>query len=207
MAQTNETTMKMNVIKIALGAAVVLLAGCGAFGGGNSDFSLAEEVRPLEIPPDLDIPVTDSGMAVPGGRAAQRPAGTPASVASGDAQIRYDGQQPYLVVGDGAEGTWRRVGLALERAEIGIEDRDRAAGQYLIDFEDVEAKANKPGFFGRVFLFKRGPEDHSGLYQVLVAKMENGQSRITVLDEDGNEAERSVTEKVLSALRQRLEVT
>lgn len=187
-------------------AAVVALTGCGVFGGGDSDFDLARESRPLEIPPDLDIPVTNSAMAVPGGRGSVTSA-PGSAVGSGKAEIRYEGSTPYLVVGDGAEGTWRRVGLALERAEIPIEDRDRSSGQYLIDYSDAEAKANQPGFFSKVFLFKRGPEDFSGLYQVVVVKLENGQSRITLLDEDGNQAGQQVSEKVLSALRQRLEIS
>lgn len=58
-----------------------------------------------------------------------------AAVAGGDGKASlqevFDGSK-VIIVNDAFDRTWRRVGLAIERAGLAIEDRDRARGIYFL---------------------------------------------------------------------------
>lgn len=95
-------------------AALLSTGGCGWM-RTDSGYQRSPESRPLEVPPDLDVPQTDPTMSLPA------VAGSPARSASASAG---SASAPF-VVADAADSVWRRVGLALERIE-GVEVTDRA---------------------------------------------------------------------------------
>jgi uncharacterized lipoprotein len=65
------------------------------------------------------------------------PAASPASIAP-PAAVGVSVAGSELVVSDGVENTYRRVGLALERAQIGtLSGRDEAAHTYTLDFNST----------------------------------------------------------------------
>ena len=66
---------------LALVLLVVSVAGCSWFKkGAKGDYALAPEARPLEVPPDLNVPNTSGAMQVPNvGPAASAGAATPAA--------------------------------------------------------------------------------------------------------------------------------
>ncbi len=94
--------------------AVALSGGCSWF-RGKSGYENSPESRPLEVPPDLDAPVSDPSMQVPAVAGAASPAAKSNAPATGQA----------FVLSDSMEGAWRRVGLALERIE-GVTMGERA---------------------------------------------------------------------------------
>jgi uncharacterized lipoprotein len=66
---------------LLIGLAVT--SGCGWFRKSNELYAQSPESRPLEVPPDLDMPRTEGGMAVPpGGASSQAAAPTPAPEAA-----------------------------------------------------------------------------------------------------------------------------
>jgi uncharacterized lipoprotein len=69
----------MRIALVALTALIVLTAsGCSWF-RSHSAYEKARQERPLEVPPDLDAPVADTSMAIPGASAAG--ASAPAQIA------------------------------------------------------------------------------------------------------------------------------
>lgn len=49
----------------ALAIAMLGLSGCKWFKKGNPDYALSAETRPLEVPPDLNLPNTAGAMKLP----------------------------------------------------------------------------------------------------------------------------------------------
>ena len=99
---------------ISLIAVAGLLGGCSWFRHDNSYYVKAKQTAPLEVPPDLDTPVSSDAMAIPQsgstGTATQASAGSapPAGPISGGGSLR---------IADNVDHAWQRVGIALERAQ------------------------------------------------------------------------------------------
>ena len=52
--------------------------------------------------------------------------------------INNEKEQPVLMLNDGFDRAWRRVGLALDRIGFTVEDRDRATGVFYVRYIDPE---------------------------------------------------------------------
>ena len=111
-------------------AALVLVAiaatsGCSWFHRKNKLYAENAQSRPLEVPPDLDLPRTDAAVAVPGApaMASATPAPT-AGVSNG-----------FTVTGNRDE-TFAKVGEALGKIEgLNVASRAQALGAYDVAYE------------------------------------------------------------------------
>ncbi|MBX3654383.1 MAG: outer membrane protein assembly factor BamC [Ramlibacter sp.] len=61
------------------------------------------------------------------------------------------GSQPVVVVDEGFDRAWRRVGLTLDRTGFTVEDRDRSQGTYFVRYVEPNPDKKEPGFFGKLF--------------------------------------------------------
>ncbi len=60
-----------------------------------------------------------------------------------------------LVVDDGFDRAWRRVGLALDRVGFTVVDRDRSKGTYFVRYANPEVDAKKEkGFLDKLMFWK-----------------------------------------------------
>lgn len=202
--------MSKAVIVRALVLVVTLaLAGCGMFGGRRDEaYKSSHEGRPLEVPPDLDAPSTSRSLSIPvtadavgTGAAAETPdaAAAPPLDAAPGASIQ-PGDESALTVTDGVAGTWRRVGLALERSGVGeIVSRDEGAATYTVKSTVTERDG---GFFSRMIgRDKVSVEEATRVVRVVA---EGSGSRIQVEDESGSTVEDAAARKLIAAIRQRL---
>ncbi|WP_028918557.1 hypothetical protein [Pseudoxanthomonas suwonensis] len=110
---------------------VASLGGCSWFRKGpKGDYALSPEARPLEVPPDLNLPDTSGAMALPpaAGQAAQQvPGAAPAASPSG-----------FTVEGTRDE-VFARVGTALEGIEgLTISSRAQLLGTYDVSYEGTD---------------------------------------------------------------------
>lgn len=111
---------------------VASLGGCSWFRKGpKGDYALSPEARPLEVPPDLNLPDTSGAMALPpaGGQTAQQqvPGAAPAASPSG-----------FTVEGTRDE-VFARVGTALEGIEgLTISSRVQLLGTYDVSYEGTD---------------------------------------------------------------------
>jgi outer membrane protein assembly factor BamC len=58
---------------------------------------------------------------------------------------------PVVLIDDGFDRAWRRVGLALDRTGFTVEDRDRNQGTYFVRYVEPNADRKEKGFFGKLF--------------------------------------------------------
>lgn len=107
-----------------------------------------------------------------------------------------------LVVDDGFERAWRRVGLALDRIGFTVVDRDRSKGQYFVRYADPETAARNEGLLTKL-MFWRDTTEKPEQYRITVAQADP-RSIVTVQDPSGA-PDKSVTgEKILTLLKDQL---
>jgi hypothetical protein len=110
---------------LALVLLVVSVAGCSWFKkGAKGDYALAPEARPLEVPPDLNLPNTSGAMQVPNVGPAASSAGAATNAAGG------------FTVGGSRDEAFTRVGEALAGIEgVAIASRAQLLGTYDVSYE------------------------------------------------------------------------
>jgi outer membrane protein assembly factor BamC len=104
-----------------------------------------------------------------------------------------------VVVDEGFDRAWRRVGLALDRAGFTVEDRDRVQGIYFVRYVDPDS-IKEEGFFTKLFStadkFKQAQR-----YRVIVASSQGATSSdVTVTTDDGKPDTTPVAAKILNVL-------
>ncbi|MDQ7990556.1 MAG: outer membrane protein assembly factor BamC [Candidatus Dactylopiibacterium sp.] len=115
-----------------------------------------------------------------------------------------DGSQ-QLVVREGMESAWRRVGVALDRTGVVVEDRDRARGVYFVRYvasEDLDG-AQEQGWFSRFFGRKK-PAAGTGQFRVSVVG-NDVQTTVRLLANEGDKpATPEATRQILNLLQREL---
>jgi uncharacterized lipoprotein len=201
------------------------LGGCSWFHHRTDYYSKAAEARPLDVPPDLDTPVTSNELIVPaattpGTAAAATPANAlpPAASASSigtSTALTGDG----LHVADSPDHAWQRVGLALERAQVGtISGRDETARSYTLEVSGLgappaAAPAEEHHWYTRILHpFGGGGSSSSsqataqtvsGHLTVRVSQDKDG-ARVNVEGDSTDSATATAARRVLEVLRERL---
>ncbi len=111
-----------------------------------------------------------------------------------------------VVVDEGFDRAWRRVGLALDRVGFTVEDRDRVQGVYFVRYVDPDA-AEKQGFFSKLLSFGSDSDKakEAQRYRVLVkANAEGNASDVTVQTNDGKPETTATGAKILKLLNDEL---
>jgi outer membrane protein assembly factor BamC len=132
-------------------------------------------------------------------------AATGAPSGSERARLERESSGTYqLVVDDGFDRAWRRVGLALDRVGFTVVDRDRSKGTYFVRYADPEndgAKKDK-GFLDKLMFWKTDAPNVEQ-YRITVAEA-TPRSLVTVQDPNGAPDKSATGEKILSLLRDQL---
>ena len=90
---------------------------------------------------------------------------------------------PVVLVDDGFERAWRRVGLSLDRTGFTVEDRDRSQGLYFVRYVEPVAEKSTPGFFSK--LFGGGAKDAVPLKYRISVKSAGESTTVAVLNSTG----------------------
>lgn len=195
--------MRLRNIVLAV-AAVAFIAGC-SFERQQVDYKTgAIKAPPLEVPPDLTSPETESRYTIPGSDGArvakyseyskqktEQPCIAPENTApvaktaakTGARLLESNGAK-RIQMDEPFDRSWRKIGLALEKAHIKATDMDRSKGIYF--FAPVPDKD------------KKKLPDH----QILVRENTSG-SEVTVVDAEGKS--NAETARMLDKLFQNLE--
>lgn len=170
----------------------------------------------IEVPEDLDAPDTQAGFEIPGYSlpelAAQGDETRPPRVLSSAeaeqarSRIRFGPTGLYLEVDDEAASVWRRLGFALDRGDMSIENVIGDERRFRVRFEHEPIRVSDRGLFRKIFLFWQSPEylDYSGTYVFEVQRETSDRSRVAILSADGDVLPMPRAEFVLSRLRERL---
>ncbi len=91
--------------------------------------------------------------------------------------------QPVVLVDDGFDRAWRRVGLALDRTGFTVEDRDRSKGVYFVRYVEPSPDKAEPGFFSK--LFGASAKTNAPIKYQIVVRGEGESSVVSVLNATG----------------------
>jgi outer membrane protein assembly factor BamC len=118
--------------------------------------------------------------------------------------LKGEGASRHVETDEGFDRSWRRVGLALDRAGFTVEDRDRVQGIYYVRY--VADQAEKKGFFGRLFSWGSSDADKEAQrYRIVVKAAETGNtSQVTVQNNKGEADVSPTAEKILTLLQEEL---
>lgn len=109
-----------------LAVAVVGVSGCKWFRKGNPDYAMSEETRPLEVPPDLNLPSNAGAMQLPPTASQLASQAAPAVTASATS---------FHVTGTRDE-VFNRLGAALGEVQgLNIASRAQLLGTYDVTYE------------------------------------------------------------------------
>jgi len=117
------------------------------------------------------------------------------------AQVQVTDGEALLQMEEPFDRAWRRVGLALDRVNFTVEDRDRAKGLYYVRYVDPDTDNKSKGFFSRLFSSEKKRD--GGEYRLQVVG-KGGQSTITVLTAEGETDQSLTARKILNLLQQEL---
>ncbi len=111
-----------------LAVSVAGLSGCKWFGkkGPKGDYALSPETRPLEVPPDLNLPSTSAAMQLP----------NTASQVRAQSQAATASPTSFNVIGSSRDDAFNKVGEALAGIEgVTIVTRAQMLGSYDLSYE------------------------------------------------------------------------
>ena len=110
----------------AVAVALVTASGCHWF-KHKSTYAASQENRPLEVPPDLDLPDTSAATPLPAA----------ASLGSGSTTAAASAEGAGFVVAGASAEVYPRVGAALEGIEgVSISGRAEALRSYDLSYQD-----------------------------------------------------------------------
>jgi len=162
----------MQIRNMVFGLTVVsLLAGCSFISEREqADYKAgAIKKRPLEVPPELTTPETEQRYTIPGtdekaasfseyskGKTEQpcvnpvaaTPAATPNAADIPAAKLKEGNGTKSIMLYEPFDRSWRRVGLALDRAQFVTTDKDRSKGIYFVTSPapEKDSKKKQPGY-------------------------------------------------------------
>jgi len=120
----------LRVLSFAIVATATLIGTTGCFKrGARGDYAMAPEVRPLEVPPDLNAPGNNPGAQVPVlASQAAKPAPAPApAAAANNAGFTIPGSK---------EEVFGKVGTALESVDgVKIASKAQLLGSFDVNYE------------------------------------------------------------------------
>jgi len=147
--------------------------------------------------------------------ATSKPSKDNADVAARNAAISAQAQAPQsatsgqytsteLTLGEPYEQAWARVGLALDRSNFTVVDRDHNAGIYSVSYVDPKDKtSDEQGFWSQVFHGRK--EKVAKIYRVNVKAVTENQVRVAVVDDNGNVATSTPAKEIMSLLVSQLQ--
>ncbi|MDF3886595.1 outer membrane protein assembly factor BamC [Cupriavidus basilensis] len=142
--------------------------------------------------------------AAPAPAAAAAPAAATAKASSANANLTQVNGTQALQLAEPFDRAWRSVGLALDRVNFTVEDRDRAQGLYYVRYVDTRDTVDNRGFFSKLFT-KTGTEDSKKAKKYRVALKGDGTgTTVTVQNDAGQPEGTEVGKRILTLLDEQL---
>jgi outer membrane protein assembly factor BamC len=91
----------------------------------------------------------------------------------------------YIELSVGFDRSWRDVGLALDRSNFTVEDRNRSNGVYYVRYVNAKDVGDKKGFFSNLFSSKDESKLQAKKYQVIIKSTGDNSASVYVQDADG----------------------
>jgi outer membrane protein assembly factor BamC len=89
-----------------------------------------------------------------------------------------------LTLGEPYDRAWVRVGIALDRANFTVDDRDRTKGIYYVRYVDPKDRSSdEQGFWNQIFHGRK--EKVAKQYKLNVRAVTENQTRVSIVDDNG----------------------
>ena len=110
--------------------------------------------------------------------------------------------QPVVLIDEGFDRAWRRVGLTLDRTGFTVEDRDRAQGTYFVRYVEPNADKSEPGLLSKIF--GGSARTNAPLkYRVLV-RSQNESTVVSVLNASGAPENSANAQRIVNVIAEDL---
>jgi outer membrane protein assembly factor BamC len=110
----------------------------------------------------------------------------------------------YIELSAGFDRSWRDIGLALDRSNFTVEDRNRSQGVYFVRYVNAKDVGDSKGFFSNLFSSKDDSKLQAKKYQVIVKSTGENSSNVYVQDADGKPENTPAGFQLLTLLTEQL---
>jgi outer membrane protein assembly factor BamC len=118
--------------------------------------------------------------------------------------VQEANNQAYIVLSTGFDRSWRDVGLALDRSNFTVEDRNRSAGVYYVRYVNAKDVGDSKGFFTKLFSSSDDSKLKAKKYQVIVKSAGENSANVYVQDADGKPENSEAGVQLLTLLSDQL---
>jgi outer membrane protein assembly factor BamC len=130
---------------------------------------------------------------------------TPLGPKTPKAKFVQDGiNAAHIEMSSGFDRSWRDVGLALDRSNFSVEDRNRSNGIYYVRYVNPKDLGDTKGFFSKLFSSKDESSLKAKRYQVVVRSTGDNSASIYVQDADGKPENTPAGFQLLTMLAEQL---
>ena len=120
------------------------------------------------------------------------------------AKLIEDGAETRIEMTQSFDRAWRDVGLALDRSNFTVDDRDRSKGIYFVRYVNPKDLGDSRGWFGRTFGKTNDADKKAKVYRVVVQDRGQDQIVISVHDSDGKPENTASGNQLLTTLDRQL---
>ena len=120
------------------------------------------------------------------------------------AKLIEDGAETRIEMTQSFDRAWRDVGLALDRSNFTVDDRDRSKGIYFVRYVNPKELGDSRGWFGRTFGKTNDADKKAKVYRVAVQDRGQNQIVISVQDSDGKPENTATGNQLLTTLDRQL---
>ncbi|WP_153100692.1 outer membrane protein assembly factor BamC [Paraburkholderia hayleyella] len=99
---------------------------------------------------------------------------------------------------------WLRVGLALDRTNFAVDNRDRAKGIYYVRYADSMQELKRDGLFGKLLFSDSSVKKPGQAFLVNVRSKDTALTEVSVVDANGQTDTSSQARRILSLLQAQL---
>jgi outer membrane protein assembly factor BamC len=127
-----------------------------------------------------------------------RPSSSAAKVAAGSDGATLDLPESF-------DSAWLRVGLALDRTNFTVDNRDREKGIYYVRYADSMQELKGDGLFGKLFYNpKKDAKNQGPEFLVSVRAKSDSQTQVAVVNQSGQVDTSSDAQRIVTALHAQL---
>jgi len=120
------------------------------------------------------------------------------------AKLIEDGSATRIEMSQSFDRAWRDVGLALDRSNFTVDDRDRSKGIYFVRYVNPKELGDGRSWFGRTFGKSSDADKKAKVYRVVVQARGENQIVVLVQDADGKPENTSTGNQLLTTLDRQL---
>ena len=120
------------------------------------------------------------------------------------AKLVEEGPSTRIEMTSSFDRAWRDVGLALDRSNFTVEDRDRSRGIYFVRYVNPKDLGDGRSWFGRTFGRSNDSDKKAKLYRVVVQARGENQVVILVQDSEGKPENTATGNQLLTTLDRQL---